>query len=477
MSPLVRSKINHSRDSWRGLLLLLLMALVALTPFATDRAAAAEPEIVVGQIDGAITPVMARYVERVIDRAAEDGAAVVVFEMDTPGGLSSAMDDIVRDIIESDVPVVVYVGPRGARAASAGVYIAYAAHVSAMAPGTNIGSASPIFMGDDGTTSTNDETLTRKVTNDAVSQIKNLAELRGRNAVWAELAVRDAVNITADEALALGVIDLTAPDLDSLLARIDGRTVALDTGPVTLATASGSTNAVDMSVFEQFLQLLADPTIAYLLISLGMLGIYLELSHPGITFPGIFGAVSVLLGLFALGTVPVNWAGILLIALAFILFAVDLFVPSFGTLTIGGLVCFVLGSYLLVGEDAPPGYEIAPPVIWAMTACLIVFSLFLAGAVLKARLRRPATGREVLIGALAVVRQPLAPDGMVLLQGERWHASVPAGSAPIASGEPVIVTAIHGLRLSVRAATGGEAARLREPTPDRATVIPVSTST
>src|SRR4051794_9105318 len=194
-----------------------------------DLAQAADGDVVVGHIDGTITPVMANYVERVIQQAEDDHAPAVVFEMDTPGGLSSAMDDIIRDILESDVPVVVYVTPRGARAASAGVYISYAAHISAMAPGTNIGSASPVFIGSDGSADDGGDTMSRKVTNDAVAQIKNLAQLRGRNAEWAEQAVREAVNITADEALALNVIDLTAPDLPSLLQQIDGRTVQMET--------------------------------------------------------------------------------------------------------------------------------------------------------------------------------------------------------------------------------------------------------
>ena len=470
--------IRFSIEIVARLSLLLFVTLIAISPLLGGIVLADQPKVVVGQIDGTITPVMARYVERVIRTAERDDAAAIVFEMDTPGGLSSAMDDIIRDILESEVPVVVYVTPRGARAASAGVYISYAAHVAAMAPGTNIGSASPIFIGATGSAEDGDDTLSRKVTNDAVAQIKNLAQLRGRNAEWAESAVRDAVNITADEALGLGVINLTAPDLGTLLQQIDGRAVQLEAGSITLSTAGASTRALDMTFLEAFLQLLADPTVAYMLISLGLLGIYVELSHPGITFPGIFGAISVLMGLFALGTIPVNWAGILLIALAFILFAVDLFVPSFGTLTIGGLVSFVLGSYLLVGDNAPPGYEIARPVIWAMTACLLCFSLFLAAAVLKARLRKPATGREVLLGATGVVRRPLTPRRMVLVLGELWDATLAPGEpAELPFGEPVVVTRVNGLHLTVRPATSAEMVVMGEPGPDRSMVIPVSSAT
>jgi membrane-bound serine protease (ClpP class) len=456
------------------ILFVLLICALAISPFVSEIARADDPDVEVGHIDGTITPVMARYVERVINTAEDRNAAAVVLETDTPGGLSSAMDDIIRDILESEVPVVVYVSPRGARAASAGVYITYAAHIAAMAPGTNIGSASPIFIGADGSETDGSDTLNRKVTNDAVAQIQNLAQLRGRNAEWAESAVRDAVNITADEALSIGVIDVEAPDLETLLQEINGRTVQLESGPFVLNTAGATTDDLDMSFIEEFLQLLADPTIAYLLISLGLLGIYVELSHPGITFPGVFGAVSVLLGLFALGTIPVNWAGILLIALAFILFAVDLYVPSFGTLTIGGVVSFILGSYLLVGDNAPPGYEIAPAVIWTMAACLLIFSLFLAAAVLRARLRKPATGKESLVGAVGEVRTALSPRGLIYVYGELWNASLEKGGPQeLAVGEAITVTEVHGLRMVVRPATAAEVARAELPGPSRTMVIPV----
>ena len=455
-------------------LLLILFVLTAL-PLFSGLAQERQPKVVVGEIDGTITPVMARYVERVIERAEDDGAAAVVFEMDTPGGLSSAMDDIIRDILESEVPVVVYVTPRGARAASAGVYISYAAHVSAMAPGTNIGSASPVFIGADGSADDGDDTMSRKVTNDAVAQIKNLAELRGRNAEWAEQAVREAVNVTADEALALGVIDFTAPDLETLLQQIDGRAVQMSSGTATLATAGATTDEAGMTVLEDLFQLIADPTIAYLLISLGLLGIYVELSHPGITVPGIAGAISVLLGLFSLGTIPVNWAGVLLMALAFVLMAVDIYVPSAGTLTIGGIVSFVIGSYLLIGDDAPPGYDIADPVIWTMSACLLAFSLFLGWMVIKARLRPPATGKEGLIGDIGVVRRTLNPRGVVFVFGERWDATLASdGTATLPEGTPVVVTGMRGLVLTVRPATAAEAARLTEPEPDPRAVIPMA---
>ncbi len=451
------------------LAVLLAALLLVAQPLLTQAATGSGRTVIVANIDGTITPVMARYVERAIKRAERDQAAALVLQMDTPGGLSTAMDDIIRSILESEVPVVVYVAPRGARAASAGVFITYAAHIAAMAPGTNIGSATPIFLGEDGSAQDGSATLQRKVTNDAVSQIKNLAQLRGRNAEWAEKAVREAANITADEAAALHVVDLLAPDLPSLLAAIDGRTVQMASGTMTLATKDATTRALEMTVFEEFLQLIADPTIAYLLLSLGLLGIWIELSNPGITLPGVAGAISLILGLFALGTLSVNWTGVLLIALAFVLLILDLFVPSLGLLTIGGLVSFVIGSYLLFGDEAAPGYEVSRTAIWALTACLLAFALFLGWSVMRARFRPPATGKETLAGQIGEVRSPLAPSGMVRVQGELWRATLEEGSPPeLPVGAQVVVTRVDGLRLVVRPATDED---LRQVTSDKRRII------
>lgn len=466
---------------------LVLSALVAaglLLPTLSGAVAAQSadaPRVAVVELDGAITPPMARYVGRAIERAAADGDAAVVLRIDTPGGLSSAMDDIVRDILESEVPVLAYVAPRGARAASAGVFIGQAAHVLAMAPGTNIGSASPV-SGDGGDL---DETMARKVTNDAVAQIRSLADYRGRNVDWAERAVRDAVNVTADEARSLNVIDLVAADVPALLAAADGRSVRMaDGSAVTLRTAGAATDGVEMGLVDRFLQLLADPTVAYLLLSLGSIGLFLELSNPGGYLPGVVGGLSLLLGLFSLGTLPVDWTGVLLILFGLLLLVVDVFVPSFGALTVGGLASFVIGSYLLFGEAAPPGYEVSPVAIWTVTACLVVFFVFLAGSVLKARLRRPATGRQALLGAVGTVRQPLAPggQGMVFLHGELWSARLDPSverarrlqlqGEPLPVGTPVVVSALDGLRLAVRPARAEEAVRADRAGDDRV-VVPV----
>lgn len=453
----MRREPDNRIRPWSLLLALLGLGLLLLP------ARAADPVVPVVRADGTISPPMARYITAAIADAERQGAPAVVIELDTPGGLMSSSDEIVRAILGSRVPVVVWVAPTNARAASAGVFITYAAQVAAMAPGTRIGSASPVALGGD-----LDETMARKVTNDAVSQIRNLADLRGRNADWAEDAVRDAVNITAEEAAQLGVVDFVAPDLATLLTGIDGRTVETAAGPVTIETSGAATRDVQMGWLDQFLALLADPTIAYLLLTLGGLGIFFELSVPGLTLPGVAGAIAILLGLYGLGTLPVNWAGVGLIGLAFVLFVADIFVPSFGTLTIGGLASFLIGSHLLF-DGRTEGLGVSPIVTWTVAALLAGFLLLLAGSVLKTRFLKPATGREGLVGMVGTARTALDPDGMVFVAGELWQATV-AGDSPvrtdaptgpraeIPAGAPVAVTGIDGLRVLVRPATAAEAA-------------------
>lgn len=475
----VRQPTSTRRSIRLGALALLALGVLNLfLPVAGDALAqtANRPQVDVVDLDGTITPVMARYVERAIEDAESDHRDAVVLEMDTPGGLSSAMDDIIRDILESEVPVIVYVTPRGARAASAGTYISYAAHVAAMAPGTNIGSASPVNLGNED--DNGESTMDRKVTNDAVAQIVNLANLRGRNAEWAEQAVRDAANITADEALQMGVIDIVAPDLPTLLDQIDGRTVQMNgSATATLHTAGAELHNIDMNPFEAFLQLLADPTIAYILISLGSLGLFLELAHPGVFLPGVAGGLSLLLGLFALGTIPINWAGLLLMGFGFLLLIIDLFVPSLGSLTIGGIISFVVGSYLLIDSGAPPGYELSREAIWTVTGCMVAFFAYLGFAVMRIQFRRPATGRNALLGQIGTVRGPIEADrpGLVFVEGELWRAQS-SETQPIPAGTQVAVVSISGLSLTVRPATQAEsqAEAARQGAGDRRAVIPVA---
>lgn len=438
----------------RTRLLSLLAWILGLLLFVPNGAAVGERVYLV-EVDGPITPVIADYVDRSLKQAADLGAEAVVIRLNTPGGLSSAMDDIVQDILQSPVPVVVYVAPEGARAASAGVFITYAAHIAAMAPATNIGSASPVLIGQDGQTTTPDETMQRKVVNDAVAKIRSLAERRGRNADWAEQAVREAVNITAEQAAALNVVDLVAPSLDALLEAVDGRTVTTTVGEVTLRTKNAEVVPINMTVLERFFQILSDPNIAYILLSLGMLGLFFELANPGAILPGVLGGILLLLGLYALGMLDVNWAGVLLMGFAFLLFLIDLYVPTHGVLTLGGIISFALGSLLLLQSPANPAFQLSRSVIIAVTGTVAAVFLLLVYLVARAHARRPATGREALIGARAVVRRALEPEGLVFVEGELWRARSLSG--PIPAGQPVRIVGMEGLVLLVEPFTEGVA--------------------
>ncbi len=450
----------------RILLMLVILMMGAMSVDAQNDAS----HVAIIEVDGTITPAMASYVRQSVAEAENNGAEAIVLRIDTPGGLSTAMDDIVTYVLESDIPVIAWVGPGNARAASAGVYITYAAHIAAMAPGTNIGSASPVAA--DGSEMT--ETMEDKVINDAVARIRNLAQLRDRNEEWAVSAVRDAENITSSEALELGVIDLVAGDISTLLNEVDGMTVTLHTGEeVTLNTAGATTENLNMNAFERFLQLISDPTIAYLLLSFGSLGIFLELSNPGGLVPGIIGVLCFILGFYALGTLPVNWTGVLLIALAFALFFIDLFVSSFGLLLIGGLLSFVVGSYMLI-DDTVPGYSgVSRPVIWVSAALVGISAIIIGTLVVRLQRSKPKTGKKSIVGQIAHVRSPLEPDGMVWLDGELWQATLmdPDESAP--AGTAVKIVGVEGVRLSV-AITDEEESNPVQSTSRGEGLVPVS---
>lgn len=429
---------------------LLLGIVMTLASIATGQGT--RPDVREIEIDGTITPAMASYVDRAISDAEDEGAAAIVLRIDTPGGLSSAMDDIVNDILASEVPVIAWVGPSNARAASAGVYITYAAHVAAMAPNTNIGSASPVS----GTGEDIDETMERKVVNDAIARIENLARLRERNVEWAIAAVRDAENITADRALELGVIDLMAPDIQTLLDDVAGREVTLQNGQVVEIDTSGADITTEgMNAIESFLQLISEPTIAYLLLSFGSLGIFLELSNPGQFVPGIIGAISFILGFYSLGTLPVNWTGLLLIAFGFALFFLEIFVTSFGILTVGGLTAFIVGSYMLVDDNVPGYGDISRPVIWTSAGLVLVSALLIGYLVVRTQRRIPSTGKTGLIGQVGEARTPLSPAGLVYVEGELWSAMATGllEGETIPKGEHVEVTGVEGLNLTVRRTT------------------------
>jgi len=438
----------------RWLFPLLLVNLVAAALAASTAFAQADrPEVLVGSIKGIINPVMAGYVDRIVSDAERSNAAAVVFYMDTPGGLSDAMRDINLRILSSRVPVIIYVAPDGARAGSAGVYISYAAQLVAMAPATNIGSATPVALGDNGSEAQMSPEMRAKVTNDAVAGIRALAEQRGRDPDFAERAVREGANLQASEALKANVVNYIATDLPDLLRQADGARVHVSTGDTTLRTAGAVTRTTDMSAIESFLLTITNPTIAYILLSMGSLGLLLELYNPGSVFPGVIGGICLLLAFFALGTLPLNFAGLALIAFGLLLFGLEPFLTSHGILAAGGAAAFVIGSLLLINAPEQPFLQISIVAIAAVTAILLGFFLVLVTAIVSARRHRVVTGREGMLGATGVVRRELLPgrNGLVFVQGELWQAVAPDGL--LHAGEQVVVQAMNGLLLTVRRAT------------------------
>jgi membrane-bound serine protease (ClpP class) len=438
----------------RGLLALLLLNLVAAAfVFSTAAAQADRPEVVVGEIKGIINPVMAGYVDRVITDAEKTNSPAVVFYMDTPGGLSDAMREINLRILAAHVPVIIYVAPDGARAGSAGVYISYAAQLVAMAPATNIGSATPVAMDTNGGEAQMSPEMKNKVTNDAVAGIRSLAEQRGRDPDFAERAVREGANLQASEALKANVINYVAADLPDLLRQMDGARVHVQNAEVVLHTAGATTRRADMSALESFLLTITNPTIAYILLSMGSLGLLLELYNPGSIFPGVIGGICLLLAFYALGTLPLNFAGLALIAFGLLLFGLEPFLTAHGILAAGGAISFAFGSVLLINAPDAPFLQVSIAAIVAVTALLLGFFLVLVAAVLRSRRRRVVTGREGLVGAIGTVRRELEPGrvGIVHVQGELWQAVAPDGRLSV--GEKAIVQRIDGLLLTVRRAT------------------------
>lgn len=397
-------------------------------------------------IKGTINPVLVDYIKKGIEQAGDNNAAALVIQLDTPGGLDTAMRDIVQLIVNSRVPVVVYVAPSGARAASAGVFITMAAHVAAMAPNTAIGAAHPVSIGQEGEQAMS-SAMEEKVLNDAAAYIRSLAESHGRNMEWAEKAVRESVSATEHEALDLNVIDMIAPDLPALLAQLDGRQVTLINGQqVTLKTAGAVIVDTPMGAVEKFLYTIADPNIAYILLSVATLGIMAEIFSPGLIFPGIVGGICLLMAFYSLGMLPVNYAGILLIVLAVGLFVGEVLSTTFGIFTIGGIVSLVAGSLILF-KDASPQFQINPWVI-AITCILIAGALsFIIQRSISVHRKQAYTGREELFGKTARVRVALNPEGMVFYKGENWTAKSESGDIPV--GEEVIIKRIDGLLLYV----------------------------
>jgi len=392
--------------------------------------------------DGDVNPVMERYLDRGIGAAEDQDATAVIIKLNTPGGLLSSTDDIVNRILRSEVPVVLYVYE--GQAASAGTFIAYASHVAAMAPGTVIGSATPITgSGDD-----LGEDLRDKAIGNAVAKIREYAALRGRNADWGEEAVRDGISAPASEALDLNIVEFIANDVDDLLQQIDGTEVTLQSGRQTvLATADAPVAYNNRTFIERVLELIANPNIAFLLLSLGSLALFIELFHPGAIFPGVFGVIALLLAFFSLSVIPFNWAGVALIMFAFVLFGLELFVTSHGVLGLGGVVALVLGGMLLTSGNEP-GLQVSQTLILTLATALGAFVVFVFVNMLRIRKMPAKMGIETVVGRSVVARSALTPEGFVFMDGENWQAEAEDGE--VKQGERVIVTQIKGLRLKVR---------------------------
>jgi membrane-bound serine protease (ClpP class) len=447
-------------------LIFVLSRLVLLSGLMLGLAAPASAERVrVLTVSDAIGPASADYLVRGIDKAAEDKAHLVVIEMDTPGGLDTSMRDIIKAILASKVPVATYVSPKGARAASAGTYILYASHIAAMAPATNLGAATPVELAPSGgdkpvpdkpatpgkpdadkpTEPAPGDAKMRKAVHDAAAYIRGLAELRGRNVEWAERAVREAVSLPADEALAINVIDIVATDLGDLLQQVDGRVIEMNGQSVTLDTRNATIEKIEPDWRSRLLAVIGNPGIAYILMLLGIYGLIYEFSNPGMLFPGVVGGISLLLALFALQVMPINYVGLALMILGIVLMISEAFVPSFGALGIGGLIAFIIGSVMLIDTDLP-GYGVPWQLIVPVAVASGLFSFFVVGMAVKARARPVVTGAEEMVGARGEILEDMEHEGWARVHSEQWRVR---SRVPLKRGDTVRVQARHDLVLDV----------------------------
>jgi membrane-bound serine protease (ClpP class) len=430
-------------------------------------AADAPGVISVVPITGPIGPATADFVQRALDRAEADRVDLVVLQMDTPGGLDTSMRDIIKAILAARVPVATFVAPGGARAASAGTYIMYASPIAAMAPGTNLGAATPVDIGGPGPLPSapeppskgkdadkgespakpgkSDDAMTRKQVHDAAAYIRGLAQLRGRNAEWAERAVREAVSLPAQDALAQHVIDLVATDVPDLAQKLDGRKVTTAAGERVLATAGATITVAAPDWRTRFLAIITHPSIALILLTVGFYGLVFEVMNPGMVLPGVVGAIAILIGMYALQLLPTNYAGLALVLLGLSFIVAEAFVPAYGSLGIGGVIAFVVGALMLIETDVP-GFGVPWPLIATLAVTSLLFLFGIAAAAMKARLRPVVSGREQMIGSHGVVVDNAEGEDWVRVHSELWRAR---SAHPLASGQTVRVTGKEGLVLTV----------------------------
>ncbi len=403
-------------------------------------------KVIVITLDGAINPAATDYIEYGIKQAVKTNAECLVLRLDTPGGLLESTRTIVSDILRSPVPVIVYVYPPGARAASAGVFITLSANIAAMAPGTNIGAAHPVTL-----QGKMDSTMTEKVTNDAAAFIRSISKQRNRNVQWAEEAVRKSVSITETEALKLDVINLIADNVDDLLNKIDGEEIKTISGTEVLHTKNVQVVYVDMSFQQKLLSLLSDPNIAYILLMLGFYGLLFELYSPGSIFPGVIGVISLVLAFYSMHTLPINYAGLALIIFGIILFILEIKIVSHGLLTIGGVICLVLGSLMLIKTDSAfEVLHISWQIIAAVTILTFLFFTFVIGLGIKAQTRKPTTGKEGLLNEIGEAISDLDPSGQIKVHGEIWRAVSIEGK--ILKGSKIIIIEVSNLLLKIKKA-------------------------